>query len=161
MVCAGQPLYPSLYQINTRIWLQELAERLGRPATLDDVADAALDRIAALGFDWVWPLGIWQTGPAGRLISRTQPQWRQEYQQILPDLKDEDICGSPFAIVSYTANTEFGGDSALARLRERLRHRGLRLLVGFGPNPTPPDPPWAFAHPALYLQRTAHRLPTH
>ncbi len=40
----GQPLYPSLYQINTRVWLTELSRSLGRPATLDDVPDAELDR---------------------------------------------------------------------------------------------------------------------
>ena len=56
------PRYPSLYQINTRIWLQELGKSLGRSATLEDVPDAALDAIAADGFDWVWLLGVWQTG---------------------------------------------------------------------------------------------------
>jgi hypothetical protein len=28
----GTLLYPLLYQINTRVWLTELAEKLGRPA---------------------------------------------------------------------------------------------------------------------------------
>jgi len=41
------PRYPSLYQINTRIWLQELGASLGRPATLEHVPDAALDAVAA------------------------------------------------------------------------------------------------------------------
>ncbi len=31
--------YPSLYQINTRVWLTELSEELARPATLDDIPD--------------------------------------------------------------------------------------------------------------------------
>ena len=39
-------LHPSLYQINTRVWLTELARKLGRPATLDDIPDAELDRLA-------------------------------------------------------------------------------------------------------------------
>ena len=30
------PRYPSLYQINTRVWLAELSRSLSRPATLDD-----------------------------------------------------------------------------------------------------------------------------
>jgi len=46
--------FPSLYQVNTRVWLTERSQELGCPATLDDVPDEALDRIAALGFDWVW-----------------------------------------------------------------------------------------------------------
>ncbi len=58
--------YPSLFQINTRVWLTALAGELGRPATLDDVPDAALDSLARMGFDWVWLLSVWQTGAAGR-----------------------------------------------------------------------------------------------
>ena len=48
------PRYPSLYQLNTRVWLTELSRTLGRAATLDDIADADLDRMAEMGFDWVW-----------------------------------------------------------------------------------------------------------
>jgi hypothetical protein len=51
--------YPSLYQINTCLWLTELAQALGRPATLDDIPNAELDRLPALGFDWVWFLSVW------------------------------------------------------------------------------------------------------
>ena len=62
----GAPRYPSLYQINTRVWLTALSQALGRRATLDDIPDADLDRFAALGFDWVWLLSVWQTGPAAQ-----------------------------------------------------------------------------------------------
>jgi hypothetical protein len=37
------PRYPSLYQINARVWLTALSNTLSRPATLDDVPDADLD----------------------------------------------------------------------------------------------------------------------
>jgi hypothetical protein len=59
--------YPLLYQINTRAWLTEIACRLGRPATLDDIPDVELDHLAELGFDWLWFLSVWQTprGAAG------------------------------------------------------------------------------------------------
>jgi hypothetical protein len=53
--------YPSLYQINTRVWLTELSRALRRPATLDDIPDAELDRVAEMGFDWIWLLSVWQT----------------------------------------------------------------------------------------------------
>jgi hypothetical protein len=56
--------YPLLYQINTRVWLTELSRTLGLRASLDDVPDPELDRIAQIGFDWVWFLSVWQTGPA-------------------------------------------------------------------------------------------------
>lgn len=46
--------HPSLYQVNTRVWLTELSQALGRPATLDDIPDAELHRLAETGFDWIW-----------------------------------------------------------------------------------------------------------
>ena len=61
----AQARYPSLFQINTRVWLTELSRTLGRAATLDDIADAALDRLAEQGFDWVWFLSVWQTDRPG------------------------------------------------------------------------------------------------
>lgn len=44
-----EPRYPALYQVNTRVWLTDLSYALGRSATLDDVADAELDRLAGPG----------------------------------------------------------------------------------------------------------------
>ena len=55
---------PLLYQTNTRVWLTELSGTLGRRATLDDIPDAALDHFAQRGFEWIWLLSVWQTGPA-------------------------------------------------------------------------------------------------
>src|SRR5262249_1585530 len=95
-------IHPSLYQINTRVWLTELSQNLRRHATLDDIPDAELDRLAAMGFDWVWFLSVWHTGPEAQQVSRSNPQWRKEFQETLPDLKDEDIAGSGFAITGYT-----------------------------------------------------------
>ncbi len=133
--------HPSIYQLNTRVLLQERGVALGRPATLDDFEDRFLDDIAGKGFQWVWPLGAWQTGPVGRAISRSNPKLVDECRRALPDLKVEDICGSPFAIVAYRTNRDFGGDDALARLRQRLARRGLKLLLDFVPNHTAPDHP--------------------
>src|SRR4051794_34805255 len=145
------PLYPSLYQINTRVLLQERGQALGRAATLDDLPDADLDRWAALGFDWLWPLGVWQTGTAARDVSRANPEWRQEYLRQLPDLREEDISGSPFAIQSYSPHTDFGGRDALLRFRDRLKRRGLKMLLDFVPNHTAPDPPWVANRPEFYV----------
>jgi hypothetical protein len=113
--------YPSLYQINTRVWLTELSRTLGRDATLDDVPDAALDRLAEQGFDWVWFLSVWQTGPAAQAISRADPGWRREFEETLPDFTDDDIAGCGFAIQDYRVHRDLGGDAALARLRQRLQ----------------------------------------
>ena len=149
-----KPLYPSLYQINTRVWLTELARKSGRAVTLDDIPDAELDRIADMGFDWVWFLSVWTTGPAGQRISRANREWRKEFEDTLPDLRDEDIAGSGFAITGYTVHPDLGGDAALARLRKRVRERGLRLMLDFVPNHTALDHPWVEKHPEYYVAGT-------
>jgi alpha amylase-like protein len=152
------PRYPSLYQINTRVWLTQLSQTLGRPATLDDVPDAELDRLAALGFDWIWLLSVWRTGAAAQGISRANPEWRHEFQDTLPDLREEDIAGSGFAITGYTVHPSLGGDAALARIRQRLRERGLRLMLDFVPNHTAPDHPWVEEHLEYYVAGTESDL---
>ncbi len=78
--------YPSLYQVNARVYLTEIGRRLGRAATLDDVPDEELDRWAALGFDWVWLLSVWRTGEAGQRVSRANAAWRHECEETLPVL---------------------------------------------------------------------------
>ena len=55
-------VHPVIYQINTRVWLTEFSQSLGRASTLDDIPDAELDRLARMGFEWVWFLSVWQTG---------------------------------------------------------------------------------------------------
>jgi glycosidase len=150
--------YPSLYQINTRVWLTELSKGRARPASLDDIPDAELDRLAKLGFDWLWMLSVWQTGPAGRQISRSNPEWRREFQETLPDLREEDICGSGFAITGYQVQQALGGDPALARFRERLRKRDLRLMLDFVPNHTGLDHSWVEDHPEYYIGGTDQDL---
>lgn len=143
--------YPSLYQVNTRVWLTQLSRELGRMATLDDIPDAELDRIAELGFDWVWFLSVWQTGAAAQQISRSNPEWLKEFEETLHDLCPEDIGGSGFAVTAYDAHQNLGGDAALARLRERLRARSLGLMLDFVPNHTGPDHSWVDEYPEYYV----------
>ena len=145
------PRYPSLYQINTRVWLSKRARALGRLATLDDVPDAELDGLAEKGFDWIWLLSVWQTGEASRHVSRSNPEWRKEFEATLGDLREEDIPGSGFAITAYTVHRDLGGDPALSRLRERLRQRGLRLMLDFVPNHTGLDHHWVDENPEYYV----------
>jgi hypothetical protein len=152
------PRYPSLYQINTRVTLTELSRSLDRPATLDDFPDAELDRLAALGFDWLWLLSVWQTGAAAQRVSRANEEWRREFAHTLSDLQEADIAGSGFAICGYTVHQNLGGAPALARLRARMRQRGLRLMLDFVPNHMAPDHAWVTEHPDYFIHGTETEL---
>jgi hypothetical protein len=77
---------------------------------LADIDDATIDGFAEKGFDWIWLLGVWQTGAAGRAVSRSNPQWPGEFKTVLPDLTEDDICGSGFAITAYTVSEALGGE---------------------------------------------------
>jgi glycosidase len=99
-------------------------------------------------------LSVWQTGLAGQRLSRSNPEWLHEFRETLADLRDEDIPGSGFAITAYTVHQQLGGDAALARLRDRLRRRGLRLMLDFVPNHTGLDHHWVEEHPEYYVPGT-------
>jgi glycosidase len=150
--------YPSLYQVNTRVWLRELSDRLGRAAKLADIPDDFLDKVAALGFDYLWFLGLWQTGQAGREVSLSHHEWLQEFQATLPGFTEADISGSPFAVTGYTLHKDFGPEADLVSLKKRLQKRKLKLLVDFVPNHTAPDHPWVKQHPEFYVQGSAADL---
>jgi len=150
--------YPALLQVNTRVWLNELSRKLGRPASLDDIPDADLERAAQMGFQWLWFLSVWQTGMAGLEMSRSNPEWHMEFRATLEDLQESDILGSGFAISGYSVHHLFGGDAALARLRKRLRKHGLRLMLDFVPNHTALDHPWVETHPEYFVHGTESDL---
>ena len=135
---ATMPRYPALFQINTRVLLNRLSRESGKRITLADINDATFDGFAEQGFDWIWLLSVWQTGAAGRAVSRGNPQWRAEFQAILSDLTADDICGSGFAITAYTVSDALGGETALAQFRKKLARRGIKLLLDFVPNHTVP-----------------------
>lgn len=125
---------------------------------LADVPDRELDALAALGFDWVWLLSVWETGTAGRRISQVHGALRGEFERVLPDLTDDDICGSGFAIQNYQVSASLGGAAGLANFRARLAARGIRLMLDFVPNHTAIDHRWVQERPDFYVAGTAADL---
>lgn len=145
------PRHPLLYQVDTRVWLRELAARSGSELTLGEVPDAELDAWQARGFDAVWLMGVWTPSAAALAIARSEKGPRHAYDATLPDWTDEDVIGSPYAIGAYRVSPLLGGPKALRRLRERMAARGLRLILDFVPNHTAMDHPLTVEHPEAYI----------
>lgn len=144
--------FPQLYQVNARFWLAQRSADLGRQATLDDLPDDELRRLAELGFDWLYLLGVWQTGRAEARIAQEQAPLQRAAAELLGEAGRSAICASPFAISGYRVPRKWGGGAALKRLRQRLHAHGLRLMLDFIPNHTGISHPWAIQRPDYYVQ---------
>ena len=113
---AAYPRFPALYQVNTRAWLHDLGARLGRPVTLDEIPESSIDRLVADGFDWLWPLGVWQTGEVGRQVSLRQPEWQPEYRELLSDFTPAHVAGSPWNASGVSSDVDSAMTSGCPRL---------------------------------------------
>ena len=151
------PPYPTLYEINTWVWLSELSKKTCRQVDLRSVPTAEWDAIAALGFDAVWLMGVWERSPAGIAIANQNPGLREDFLRALQDFRLEDNVGSPYCIRRYEVDPHLGGDDALAAARRELANRGLRLILDFVPNHVAPDHPWNTQHPEYFVQGTAEQ----
>ncbi|MBD1390434.1 alpha-amylase [Neiella sp. HB171785] len=150
--------HPLLLQINTRVEVNRLSQQLGRPATLDDIDEQQIGCWQDAGYQWIWLLGVWQTGLASQQVSRNHPAWQQEYRETLVDLTEQDIGGSCFAIADYQVHHDLGGPEALAKLRQRLAQRGLKLMLDFVPNHIALDHPWVSQTPAMVINASEQQL---
>jgi len=152
------PKHPLIYEINTWVWLDELSRREQRTVTLESVPDAHWDDIAALGFDAVWLMGVWQRSPEGIRISMANEGLPADFRRALPDFTEQDNVGSPYCVRSYVVDDHLGGPEGLAAARNELARRGVRLILDFVPNHVAPDHPWVEEHPEYFIQGSGEDL---
>ena len=137
----GWPAQPVIYEINTAVWLDALSRAAGRRITLADIPDAEWDEVAPAGVDAVWLMGVWERSPAGRALATADPELQASFRAALPDLRPEDVIGSPYAVRRYVADPAFGGPGGLAAARAALAARDVRLVLDYVPNHVAPDHP--------------------
>ena len=143
-----------ILEINTWVWLGERSDVHGRELTLGTIPDADWDAVLLPGVDAVWLMGVWTRSPAGSVIARTEAGVRAELEAALPDLVDEDVVGSPYAIRGYTVDARLGGDEGLAAARAALAARGVRLILDHVPNHVARDHAWVSAQPGYLVRGT-------
>lgn len=144
--------HPTVHEIFARVWLDRLSRAAGAPVTLASVPDAELDRLADLGVDLLYLMGVWTLGQEGPRISRGMTELRPEFDRALPGWTEADVVGSPFAVARYEVDPSLGGDAALGALRERLRDRGVGLILDFVPNHVARDHHWVTERPACFVR---------
>ena len=87
---------------------------------------AEWDALAALPVDAVWLMGVWQRSPAGLRIALADPALDAANRAALPDLRAEDVIGSPYCVRDYVVDERFGGPGGAgggARAARRARAR--------------------------------------
>ena len=149
---------PTIYEINTWVWLHELSGQTRRPVTLGDVPRETWDALASYGFDAVWFMGVWERSPAGVAISLQNDGLTAEFRRVLPDFTVQDNVGSAYCVKDYRVDARLGGPEGLAHARRELAERGMRLILDFVPNHVAADHPWATTHPAYFIQGDAGDL---
>jgi hypothetical protein len=149
------PRYPTIYEINTWVWLSGLGEQAGTTYDLGSVPSAEWDDIASYGFDAVWLMGVWERSPAGIAIANQNKNLLDDFRRALPDFRPEDNVGSPYCVRRYVVDRRLGGPAGLAVARKELAKRNMRLLLDFVPNHVAPDHPWAVEHPEYFITGNA------
>jgi hypothetical protein len=147
MITSDWVQYPTLYEINTWVWLGELSRSAGKPVDLSCVPADEWDRIAEYGAHAVWLMGVWERSPAGITIANQNENLIEDFRRVLPDFELQDNVGSPYCIRRYVADGHLGGPEGLAVARRELATRSMKLLLDFVPNHVAPDHPWVGEHP--------------
>ena len=146
------PRYPTIYEINTWVWLTELSAREGTSVTLSSVPTADWDALAAHGFDAVWLMGVWERSAAGIAIANRNNSLLDDFKRALPDFRSQDNVGSAYCVRRYVVDKQLGGPEGLSVARQELAKRGIRLILDFVPNHVAPDHPWVIVHPNYFVQ---------
>jgi len=124
---------PSLYEINTRVWLREF-DKDSEKAKISDVPISFWQNLREKGFDYIWLMGVWETTPS--LVEKCcfQSFLVESYSRSLKDWEKPDVIGSPYAINNYEFNQQIGSADDFLKLKKSLNEMGLGLILDFVPN---------------------------
>lgn len=151
-------LNPTLYEINTLLWLNQLREAYGADLTLSKVPYWEWLRFKKLGFDYVWLMGVWRRSSRSVEIAKGIDALKVLYQFALPDWRPEDVVGSPYAIQSYEVDPLLGTSEELRAIKKVLNELDIGLILDYVPNHLALDHQWVFEHPEYFVQADAEEF---
>jgi glycosidase len=141
---------PSLYEINTRVWLRSF-DTAEKRAQLKDVPSEYWDKLAEKGIDYIWLMGIWNTSKEAIKLYNFEEGLVSAYRKALKDWKEEDVIGSPYSILNYEVNPDLGDINQLLQIKTELNKRGIGLILDFIPNHFSALTPLIKSNPELFL----------
>jgi hypothetical protein len=142
---------PTIYQINTRVWLQRFV-KVDRSARLEDVPDSFWEDLVSKGIEFVWLMGIWKNCESTIEKYCLEDDLVHSYHKALKDFNESDVIGSPFAIDNYEVNPKIGDENSILNLKKKLNGMGLRLILDFVPNHFSADSRLIRSKPEIFLR---------
>jgi hypothetical protein len=147
--------HPIIYQINTLVWLNTLSRRYGKTITLSNIPTKEIEELASYHIQCVWLMGIWHRGAECRASALN---YVHEYRGALPDVTNDDVVGSAYAIGDYSIDLSIGGKQGLQTFRKQLSKHNIKLILDWVPNHVGKDHWWLKDHPEYFVQGTPELL---
>ena len=82
-------------------------------ATLDEVPDEELDRLAGWGVSGLWLIGLWERSAASKAIKQR--------------MGNPEAVASAYSLYDYTIAADLGGEAACEALKARAAARGTLM----------------------------------
>ena len=133
--------HPHLCEINTWAWLEELSAQQKRLIKIADVPDEEWDKLAALGFDVIWLMGIWQPVRRRGKSRRRCRAWRRVSRVRCRGGNRRTWSVRRIPLRPYVPDARIGTWDDLDAVRKKLRARGVSLFFDFVGNHTARDHP--------------------
>ncbi len=147
---SDQNWMPSLVLVakHTLVWLHQLSEVHERAIErLDQIPEEELGRLAELGFNGLWLIGLWERSPASSRIKQK--------------CGNPEAASSAYSLMRYRVAEELGGEEALGRLREGAARHGMRLAADMVPNHTGLDSDWMVDRAEWFIRQSSSPFPAY
>ncbi|MCB1192916.1 MAG: alpha-amylase [Leptospiraceae bacterium] len=143
-----------MYEINTRVFCKTNFWKIK-----DFLTNGFLEAPEIQAADFLWLMGVWKPSQASIDISLTHEGLRKDFLNALPDLKKEDIIGSPYAVYDYEPNSLIANNfEEIAEFREKLNTEGKKLILDFVPNHVSVDTVLLKEYPNAFLKKEGNSV---
>lgn len=119
-----------------------------------DLPFSFFEELTELGVDTLWLTGTFERSEESQKISLLMEELYKSYSESLPDWKENDIIGSPYAIKTYKISKELGGLKTYLEFKRKLNKLKLKVILDFVPNHFAIDSPYVIKQPELFIQAT-------